>query len=346
MASESTLGETASARRFRAPAEAAPHARTWLCWPSTPAIYGTSQAYYESVQETLGRLAAAIARHEPVTMLAAAELHARVAALCGPAVTLLDLPTDDMWARDCGPVFVRDGQGGKAAVDFNFNGWGGRQRHGWDGRVAAAVAARLGCAAIATQVVGEGGGIEFDGEGTLLLTDSCWVNDNRNPGRGRAEIEQELKRTLGVEKAIWLPGVRGQDDTDGHIDGTLRFVRPGLVLMSGYPGDTSDWGLAYDASKAILARETDARGRPFEIVEVPYAQEWRSSHPKFFTSYANFYVGNGALYSPQFGDRRADERARAAFERLFPGRRVVMLDVDRIYENGGGIHCVTQQEPA
>jgi len=331
---------------FYVPAEEGPHARTWLCWPSTRSIYGSSLAYFESVQETLGRLAAAIAAHEPVAMLAAAGLHESVARLCGPQVALLDVPTDDMWARDCGPVFLRNAAGRKACVDFNFNGWGAKKPHGLDSRVAGAIACQAGCEAIRAGVVGEGGGIELDGEGTLLLTESCWVNDNRNPGKGRQEIETELKARLGVAKVIWLPGVSGQDDTDGHIDGTIRFVRPGLLLMSGMPGDSSDWGRVYDESKAILERESDACGRSFEIVELPYAREWRSTHPDFFTSYANFYVGNGALYSPQFGDRRADTLAEETFARLYPGRKVVMLEVDRIYENGGGIHCVTQQEPA
>lgn len=329
-----------------APGEWAPHAGTWMCWPSTPSIYGGETAYYEDVQQTIGRLAAAIAEHEPVAMLAERDLHQTAAALCGPKVDLLDVSTDDMWARDSGPIFVRDDAGALAAVDFNFNGWGGKKPHALDGKVARAIAGHVGCGHIAAGVTGEGGGLEVDGDGALLLTDTCWVNDNRNSGQSRDDIEAELKRTLGAETVIWLPGVAGQDDTDGHIDGVIRFVRPGVLLMSGVPGDTSDWGEAYDESKAILERSVDARGRAFEIVELPWAETARSAHPDFFSGYANYYVGNGALYSPQFGDPSADARAKETFERLFPGRRVVMLDVDRIYENGGGVHCVTQQQPA
>ncbi len=331
---------------FRARAEDAPHARTWMCWPTTQAIYGPDRAYFEDVQETVGRLASAIAENEPVTMAAAKDQHALAARLCGPDVTLADIPTNDMWARDTGPVFLRNGAGEKAAVDYNFNGWGGKKRHDIDKTVAAAIADHAGCPLITSKVVGEGGGLEYDGEGTLLLTDSCWINDNRNPGKSRDDIETELKSNLGVEKVIWLPGIRDQDDTDGHIDGVIRVIRPGLVLMSGVANDDSDWGEAYRASKAILELTTDADGRPFEIVELPFAEDWRSTESDFFSGYANYYVGNGALYSPQFGDARADAKAKTTFERLFPGRRIVMLNVDRIYENGGGIHCVTQQEPA
>jgi len=320
-----------------------------MCWPSTESIYqwpSRSAGYYEAVQETLGRLAAAIAEHEPVTMLAAAELHPLARRLCGPRVELLDIPTDDMWARDSGPVFLIDGKSGKALVDFGFNGWGNKQGHDLDFKVAAAIAGHLGCPRIEADIVGEGGGIEYDGEDTLLLNDSCWVNENRNPGKSRAEIEAALKRLLGVETVIWLPGIAGEEITDDHVDGTTRFIRPGVVLMSGIAADRSDHGLCYHEAKAILGATKDARGRSFEIVELPYAENRRSTEPDFFAGYANFYVGNGAVYTPEFGDARADARAIETLAALFPGRRVVGLNVDRIYENGGGIHCVTQQEPA
>ena len=346
-----TRGRAAGAARlkgtdFYAPAEEAPHARTWMCWASTKSIYGAATGYFEDLQETLGRLAAAIAEQEPVAMLAAATDHGLARRLCGPKVELLDIATDDIWARDSGPIFLNSDDGQRALLDLNFNGWGGKQRHAKDSRVAEAIAERLGRPHIRAGVVGEGGGIEFDGEGTLILTDSCWVNDNRNPGLSRAEIEAELKAGLGVETVIWLPGVRGRDITDGHIDGSLRIVRPGLIMTSGLPGDSSEWGQALAESKAILEKARDARGRAFEIVEIPSAVEARSTHPDFFTSYANYYAGNGAVYTPRFGDGPADARAAELLGRLFPGRRIVALDVDRIYENGGGIHCVTQQEPA
>lgn len=330
---------------FYAPGEEEPHARTWMCWPSTASIYGGG-AYFESTQETLGRLAANIAENEPVSMLAGVEHHPLARELCGPGVDLMDIPTDDMWARDSGPVFVRSDDGQLGAVDFNFNGWGNKQRHRLDRRVAANIAAALGCRRFESAIVGEGGGLEYDGDGTLLLTDSCWVNDNRNPGVTQDEIEHELKRVLGVEKVIWLPGVHGQDITDGHIDGSIRIVRPGLLMTGGYPGDTSEWGQALKESKQILARATDARGRSFDMVEIPSATRPRSTNPDMFTGYANYYVGNGAVYTPEFGDRAADGNALEMLARLYPDRKIVSLQVDRIYENGGGIHCVTQQEPA
>jgi agmatine deiminase len=346
MTGRSALGATDSMQGFYAPAEEAPHARTWLAWASTKSIYGASTGYFEDVQETLGRLAAAIAEHEPVTMMAGVEQHDLARNLCGPKVELVDIPTDDMWARDNGPIFLNNDDGEKAVLDLNFNGWGGKQRHSMDGRISRSIADVLDRSYIKAAVVGEGGGIEFDGEGTLILTDSCWVNDNRNPGMSRNEIEDELKARLGVEKVIWVPGVRGEDITDGHIDGSIRIVRPGVLMMDDYLGDTTVWGQTHAEAKEILKKATDAKGRAFEIVEIPVPETSRSTHPDFFASYANFYIGNGAVYTPQFGDKSADSRASQTLGELFPGRKIVALNVDRIYENGGGIHCVTQQEPA
>jgi agmatine deiminase len=346
LAGRSTIGIEPRSQGYFAPAEEWPHARTWMCWPSTPSIYGGPTSYFESVQETLGRLAAAIAEHEPVSMLVAAKDQPLAARLCGPRVGFVDVATDDMWARDSGPVFLRNHEGRIAALDLNFNGWGGKQQHQNDSQISASIAKQRGCPYFRSRVTGEGGGIEYDGDGTLILTESCWVNDNRNSGWTRAELEAELKVSLGVEKVIWLRGVRGRDITDGHIDGSVRIVRPGVLMTGGYPGDRSEWGLAAAESRAILSKATDARGRSFEIADIPSAVEVRPKREGFFSGYANFYVGNGAVYTPSFGDAGADAYARDMLARLFPGRRVVSLEVDRLYENGGGIHCVTQQEPA
>ena len=331
---------------FFAPAEEAPHVRTWMCWPSTAAIYGGEGAYYDDVQATIGRLAAAIAEHEPVAMAVPDEHRAAAAAACGPKVELVSIPTDDMWARDNGAVFLIDGKGGRAALDLHFNGWGGKQRHGRDSAIAAAMAAHAGCPLFDSSLTGEGGGIEYDGEGTLLLTETCWLNDNRNPGMSKKEMEAALKADLGVEKIIWLPGLAGREITDDHIDGVVRVVRPGVLVVSGVEGDTSEWGDLMDERRAILNASTDARGRRFTLAEIPWADEVRSTRPDFFSGYANFYVGNGAVYTPRFGDLARDRHAQETLAALYPQRRVVALDVDRIYENGGGIHCVTQQEPA
>ena len=328
------------------PAESEPHLRTWMCWASTPSVYG-SIGNLEAVQENLGALARMISEHEPVVMLASKEHEAHIRQLCGELVEIMYVATDDMWARDTTPMFLRHDRKNKLqAIDLNFNGWGKKQTHQKDNLVATHPANQLGVSRYQALVTGEGGGIEYDGEGTAILTDSCWVNDNRNPGMSQAEIDAELKLALGLEKIIWLPGVRGQDITDGHIDGAFRFVAPGLILASGYEGDDSIWGQTIEESLRILSHSTDAKNRPLETVWLPAAESPRSNHPEMFTSYANFYIGNDALYTPEFGDRKADQRAIGLFETLFPDRAIIALNVDRIYESGGGIHCVTNQQPA
>lgn len=341
--------------KYSAPAEEAPHARTWMCWPTRAEIYqygDRPEKYHQDVMATIGQLAKAIAEHEPVSMCAPEDQHENARAVCGEKVDLVSIPTDDMWARDTGPVFVSGENGELAGITLNFNSWGENWHQPNDAQVSERILDYAGVHEIKASIVGEGGGIEYDGDGTLLLTESCWVNENRNPRLSRDEIENELRRVLGVEHVIWLKGVAGEEETDGHIDGYVRYIRPALVLMSGMDGSATDWEgndvwiEDYRDARERLRKARDAQGRKFEVIELPWANKSRSEDPRFFTSYANFYVGNNAVYSPHFGDDKADHRAEETLSALFPDRTVVMLDVDRIYENGGGIHCVTQQEPA
>jgi agmatine deiminase len=332
---------------FFAPSEEAPHARTWMAWPTDASIYAPAgdRAYFESVQVALGRVAAAIAENEEVVLAAPLAEHAVAAPLCGPKVKLVDIPTDDMWARDSGPVFLIDGRGGKALTDFNFNGWGRKQRYGKDGHLAATIASITQVRRFEAPVTGEGGGIEYDGQGTLILTESSWINENRNPGLRKMDLERHLMAYLGVRTLVWLPGVRNHDITDYHIDGYCRIVRPGVLLFDRYRGDDPEFIRNEKESLAILRKARDAQGRSFEIAFTQSAVKVRSRRRDFFSGYSNYYVGNGAIYTPVFGDEKADAAAHAQLRRLYPGRRIVALEVDRIYENGGGIHCVTQQEP-
>ena len=340
------IAHSKSQAAFSAPAEEALHAATWMAWPHSREIY-PDIGYFEEVKLHLSRLANAISPFEPVFMAARDEDFTEIKNLCPDRVFPVAIPTNDMWMRDTGPVFVTSRSGQLAAVDFNFNGWGNKQQpRANDAAVARKVCEHLNIERLETALVGEGGGLEYDGQGTLLLTDSCWLNDNRNPGVSKADMTAELQHLLGVEKVIWLPGVKGQDITDGHIDGALRLVRPGLVMTSGFAGDDTLWSDVLRESKAILARETDAKGRRFKVVDVPGALDPANPSEALFTGYANYYVANGAVFTPRFGDAPADAIAQDRLAKLYPSRHVIPLDVDRIYECGGGIHCVTQQQPA
>ena len=330
--------------RYEMPLESAPHERTLMQWPVNLDIY--DRASLKRVQRAIARIANAIARYEPVAMLVAAAHAPGARALLSGDIELWDIPTDDLWCRDSGPTFVRDAAGSLAVAHIRFNGWGNKQPHANDARIAARVAERLGLPLIESGLVGEQGGVEHDGAGTLLAHASCWVNPNRNRMTQR-EIEDRLLSALGGRKMIWAPGIAGKDITDYHIDALARFVGPGKVLIQ--LDDTIDpddpWSVSGHETLEILQRSTDANGRKLEIARLPDPVDIRSAEPDFVASYVNYYVCNGAVIAAQFGDTVADGHAREMLQSLYPGRTVEMIEIDAIGESGGGIHCATQQHP-
>jgi agmatine deiminase len=331
--------------RWSMPAEHSPHARTWMAFGASRAVWGRD--LFHDVQRDLATIALAIARYEPVSMLVRPSERAVARELMGDAVTLVSCPLDDLWLRDTGPVFVVAEDGSPAAIDFRFNGWGGKQAVTHDHAIAGFVARQAGVPLVGSTLVLEGGAIEVDGEGTAMVTESSILNDNRNPGVGKAEAERELKRCLGVEKILWLPGIKGRDITDGHVDFYARFARPGVVAAAYEPDETAFDHAVTRRHLDILRSATDARGRRLEIVvlEAPSRVRPAFENDDFAAGYVNFYVCNGAVIAPEFGDPRADEAARLSLQQLFPDRDVVQINIDAIAAGGGGIHCTTQQEP-
>ncbi|OWY38399.1 agmatine deiminase [Xenophilus sp. AP218F] len=328
------------------PDESARHAATWMAFGAPPAIWG--QRLSVAARGHLAGIARAIAAFEPVKMLVPQADYEQAARLCGGRVELIVQPLDDLWLRDTGPAFARGADGKLVGVDFNFNGWGGKQAHAEDARVAAAVCRLAGAPRLASRLVLEGGGIEVDGAGTAIITESCVLNANRNPGVGKVACEAELKRALGIDKVIWLPGIAGRDITDGHTDFYARFIRPGVVV-AGLDADPASYDHAVTQRHLRLLRQTtDAAGRKLEVIalEGPGSVRPRFENRGFAAGYINFYVCNGAVIAPQFGDAEADANCRAILREQFPGREVVQLDIDAIAAGGGGIHCATQQQPA
>jgi agmatine deiminase len=330
---------------WRMPDEGDRHARTWMAFGASKVIWGAE--LLPAVRRDLAEIAQAIARFEPVSMLVRPEEISIARELVGPSVDLVEAPLDDLWMRDTGPVFVT-GNGARAGVNFNFNGWGEKQDFDRDAEVAGFVAARAGVESLTTELVLEGGGIEVDGEGSALITESCVLNDNRNPGWSKADVEAELGGLLGLEKIIWLPGIQGRDITDGHTDFYARFVRPGVVVAGLDPDPQSFDHDVTARHRDILTAATDARGRRLEVVvlEAPGRVRPEFESDDFAAGYINFYVCNGAVIAPEFGDPDTDQEAKRELERLFPGRSIVQLNIDAIAAGGGGIHCTTQQEPA
>jgi agmatine deiminase len=327
------------------PDESEAHERTWMSFGASRKIWG--QQLLPHVQDNLATIAKAIAQYEPVYMLVREADYDIAASKCGSSVTLVVSPLDDLWMRDIGPVYIKTDRGNLGGIDFNFNGWGEKQDYSNDAQVANFVIQHSDVQSIQTNLVLEGGGIEVDGQGTAMMTESCVLNQNRNPGMSKAECEDLLMPLLGLRKIIWLPGIRGKDITDGHTDFYARFARPGVVV-AGYDPDPASFDHAVTQKHLeILRASTDADGRQLEVIvmESPSTIRPAFETSDFAAGYVNFYVVNGAVIAPEFGDVMADRKAKSILQELFPGRDIVQLNIDAIAAGGGGIHCTTQQQP-
>ena len=339
-------GGVQQAGGWRMPDEAEAHKATWMAFGASSAVW--TRAQVPQVQLALARIANAIAAHEPVNMLVRPSELAGARQLLDARVNLIAAEMDDLWMRDTGPVFVRQADGGRAGVQFNFNGWGNKQQSGKDGQVAGFVAAQAGVPLLATRLVLEGGALEVDGKGTAIITESCVLNPNRNPGWSKADCEAELLRLLGIRKVIWLPGIRDKDITDAHTDFYARFVRPGVVAAHREMDPASYDHALTRRHLEILRGATDADQQPLQVVVIDGPSQIRpGNNPHSFAAgYINYYATSSAIFIPEFGDAQADASARAQYAQLYPGRAVIQINIDPIAAGGGGIHCTTQQEPA
>ena len=326
---------------FYVPPEEDRHQRTFMQWPVSRQVH-PDPVFLEILQQTIADIANAVAEFEPVTMLAARADHAGARRLLSGEVELWDIPTEDLWCRDSGPIFVVDGKGGLAVSQIQFNGWGEKQVYRRDSRIAGLVAERLSIEILPSGLKGEAGGVEQDGHGLLMAHESSWVNDNRNPGLSRDEIERRLLTAYGADRMIWSEGVWGEDITDYHIDSLARFTGPGRVLLN-LPDDP-DPDDPFHAAALDTHDALEAAGLEIEVIPEPVRRRVESLD--FVASYANYYVCNGAVIAAEFGDRETDAIAVEALTRHYPGREIVTLNVDALGEIGGGIHCATQQMPA
>lgn len=327
------------------PDEGAPHKRTWMAFGARKNIWGAK--LLPEVQRNLALIAQTIATFEPVSMLVRKADYTTARKLVGEDIELIICLLDDLWIRDTGAVFVVSESGKKAGVNFNFNGWGGKQEYDLDAKVASIVAKNASVEIIQTRLVLEGGSIEVDGQGTAIITESSVLNGNRNPGISKTVGEAELKQLLGLDKIIWLPGIQGKDITDGHTDFYARFAKPGVVV-AGYDPDPKSFDHGVTSRHLdILRTATDAEGRKLEVVvlEAPSKVRKKFASDDFAAGYVNFYLCNGAVIAPEFGDAETDIAAKQTLQQLFPERKIVQINIDGIAAGGGGIHCTTQQEP-
>jgi agmatine deiminase len=330
------------------PDEGDKHQRAFIAFGAQAAIW---EDFTPHVQDALGLIARTIAEYEPVTVFCRQSERRLAEAKCGSRnTTFVIAELDDIWMRDIGANFVVDDNGNLGAVDFNFNGWGNKQQHADDAQLAALVAENAKADYQRSELVGEGGGIEVDGHGTGIMTESSWINRNRNPDWTKAEVEAELKQRLGLRKIIWLPGIKGKDITDAHVDFYARFVKPGVVITN---LDNDPESYDYKVTRAhlkILENATDADGRKLQVHTLspplnPRNSRFSKDNPDFAAGYINYFVINGAIIAPEFGDEEADAKAFDLLSELYPQRKVVQLDIDAISAGGGGIHCVTSHQP-
>ncbi|WP_052351707.1 agmatine deiminase family protein [Deinococcus pimensis] len=363
------------------PPEWAPHAATWTSWPADDDLWF---GHLEGVRAEFAELVRTVSRFEPVHLLVRdeeSETDAR-SRLAGVDVTYHRVPLDDVWFRDNGPLFVKRGatrrkageplergatrpqageplergatrspagepleRGDVSLVNWEFNSWGGKFEWKKDTLAPEAVAAYLGAAHWDLNVVMEGGSLELNGAGVALTTRQCLLTDTRNPGLDEAGIEALLRDYLGIEKLLWLDAGLEGDHTDGHIDTITRFVdeRTIVTAVEPNPGDANHATMRDNLER--LRTFTDLSGRPFDVVELPLpANRLEGPEGRLPPTYANFYVGNGFVAVPVYGDPN-DDRALEVLRPLFPGREVIGLMSRELIRGGGSFHCVTQQQP-
>lgn len=337
---------------FTMPPETAPQDRIWMAFPREGVSLGAATAEREAGYAAWTAVAHAVAEFEPVSMIVDPTEVDRAKRMLGAGIEIIPRVIDDFWMRDSGPTFVHDAKGDLAAVDWIFNGWGGGD---WtsathDRGLAAFIAGLIGVPVIPSLLVNEGGGIHVDGQDTILLTETVQLDPNRNPHADRARVEAEMTRTLGTEKAIWLPQGLTRDyepfGTRGHVDIVATFPAPGVILLHDQPNPGHPDHAVMKGIRAQLEQATDAKGRRFQIIDVPAPDLQCDAHGFVDYSYINHLVVNGGIIACGFGEDRADARARDILSAAYPGRRVVTVDARELFARGGGVHCITQQQPS
>lgn len=350
---------------YRMPAEFERHAGCWMLWPERPDNWRNGA---KPAQQAFVAVARAIAASEPVTMGVSAAQYANARYWLPPEVRVVELSSNDAWMRDVGPTFLVNDRGGRRGVDWQFNAWGGLREglyRPWDldDAVAGKVLEIEGCERYRAPFILEGGSIHVDGQGTLITTEECLLNPNRNPHLSRSDIESLLKRYLSVDTIIWLGRGVYQDETDGHVDNLCCFVRPGVVALT-WTNDRSD--PQYEISREAMERlreSRDSRGRRFEVHKLIqpgplYMTEDeaagvdptdhalpRKADTRMAGSYVNFYIGNRCVVMPLL-DAQRDAAALRKLTAFFPTRKVVGVPGREILLGGGNVHCITQQVPA
>lgn len=332
------------------PAETAPQKRIWMAFPPTHNALGDTAHSLDAARRAWAAVAHAIAEYQTVTMVVDPADRNAATQYLSTAIDCVEAPLDDAWMRDIGPSFVLDDHGRLGAVDWRFNGWGQREWARWDkdNDIASFVGTTAGAAIVASPLVNEGGGFHVDGRGTVLLTDSVQRDARRNPGWSRAGVEAELARCIGAHHCVWLERGLYRDSerfgTFGHVDIVATLTAPGQLLVHEQRNrQHPDHAICRDVLACLAAART-ADSQPFDIVRMPAPETLRDAEGFVDYSYINHLVINDAVIVGTFDDP-ADAEALAILADIYPGRRIVGVDAQAIFARGGGVHCITQQEP-
>lgn len=342
---------TMSGQTYHMPEENDLHEGTWLQWPHG---YTYGNYYRNSLDDTWVSITQSLITSENVHIIAYNNSEKnRIIGLLNNANVSLDKidffihPNDDVWVRDNGPVFVYDENDELVLLDWGFNGWGNDTPYSKCDVIPALIAPEIGVERIdLSAMVLEGGAVEHDGHGTMIATRSSVTHSSRNPNMSEAEIETYLTTYMGFTKFIWLDGLYGDEITDMHIDGVMKLANKDVILTMNN-ADLLYWGLT-QADIDLLYGATNVQGDAFEIVYLPLTQNDVSTENGtnlgYKGSYANYYVGNTVVLVPNYNDAN-DQVANNIIQTYYPNRTVIGIDVRNLYENGGMIHCVTQQQP-
>lgn len=334
------------------PAETARHDRVWMAFPRANTTLAESAADAETAYAAWSTVANTVSEFEPVTVVVDPTETSRARTMLTAAVDIIEAELDDAWMRDIGPTFVTDGAGHLAAVDWTFNGWGAQEWAEWDNdrRIGRVVAEAAGVPVISSMLVQEGGAIHVDGEGTVLVTETVQLDPGRNPYATKETVEAELARTIGAQNVIWLPRGLTRDyerfGTRGHVDMVATIPSPGTLLLHQQPNPEHPDHVVMRELRDFLAGTTDAAGRQWDIVDLPAPDAIRDETGFVDYSYINHLVVNDGVIACGYGEPAADERAAEILASVYPGRRVVTIDAREILARGGGIHCITQQQPS
>jgi agmatine deiminase len=357
MAKLKVLDKTPAQLGYTFPPEWAPHRGTWFSWPRPEGISFPDK--YHTVPENLARIFRDIAAREEVHVnvpngnyerIVRAQLKEHGCPLRN--VFFHHIKTNESWCRDHGPAFVlKAGRGGAAKpqaaiVDWGFNAWGGKYPpYDDDDAVPTRIAEEFKLPVFYPKIVMEGGAVDFNGAGTVLTTESCLLNKNRNPGLSKKRVEQYLKDYYGQSHVCWLgDGIVG-DDTDGHVDDLARFINPTTVVIGVEDDPTDENYEILGENRRRVAKLRDQDGRPFNVVEIPMPGVVEHDGQRLPATYVNFYFVNGALLVPTFRNKRNDRKALDTLRRALPKHEVIGIDCVELIWGLGAIHCLSQQMP-